>query len=826
MQPAPAPTSPRRRPRVDSSPASTSKRPKHTATPMATTQPGTRPMKMANQGHEQAFEPYKGIKRLTIKNLKPASSGKAKAGVEEYYTRALGDIDKTLQAVFVGEKPPVPYERLYREVEDLCRRGDAEEVTKVLKTRMDTHISKMVLQRVNTEGSNSDLETAKSLVEEWKQWNTQMTLIRSLFSFVDRTYLLANRQKLSSINDMTIHHFRKMAFATETSPGRRLVNAMCQIIDDDRRSRQFDGSLLRDSMRMLYILGVYTKHFEPLFLQKSSPYFTEFGQRYGTAKLEAYIKACEDLLRKEHYRCLLYNIDSVTEKQLMDAAHTILIDDFTDKLLDRAELDKLLDAKDIESMKGLYGMLRLSNIQTKLRDPWEAYIGDTGAKIIGDKERGDEMVVRLLDLRRSLEVMIRDAFGADDIFLRGMREAFGKVMNSNTVAAMWSTKTSKVGEMLAKHIDMLLKGGLKAIPASLLSDQQDRATAQKEGQSSTADEDAELDRQLDQALELFRFIEGKDTFEAFYKKDLARRLLMGRSASQDAERSMLTKLRSECGANFTHNLEQMFKDQELAKDEMDSFKSYCSHNEERQSPIDLSVMVLSSAAWPSYPDVQLSLPDEVATQTERFIKFYENKHSGRKLNWKHSLAHCTLAAKFPKGGKKELMVSAYQAVILLLFNPVAADGALTYEQMQKGSGLSGSDLDRTLQSLACGKVRVLRKHPQGRDVNPTDTFTFNKAFTDPRIRIKINQIQQKETKEENKATHERVAQDRRFETQAAIVRIMKSRKKMTHPELQAEVITMTRKRGSVEPAQIKKEIESLMEKEYLERDGNSYVYVS
>ena len=36
---------------------------------------------------------------------------------------------------------------------------------------------------------------------------------------------------------------------------------------------------------------------------------------------------------------------------------------------------------------------------------------------------------------------------------------------------------------------------------------------------------------------------GKDVFEAFYKKDLAKRLLLGKSASVDAERSMLSKLK-------------------------------------------------------------------------------------------------------------------------------------------------------------------------------------------------------------------------------------------------------------------------------------------
>ena len=634
-------------------------------------------------------------------------------------------------------------------------------------------------------------------------------LVRSTFSFLDRTFLL--REKRQSINDLTILYFRRMAFPSQGvayahSPGKKLISAMCDLIESDRGGRTFDATLLRDSLRMLYVLGVYMKQFDPAFQDRSEPFFEEFAESYSTSSLKTYIQACEKLLEREHYRCLEFNIDSSTEKELMESAHTTLIDHYTDKLLDPESLGKLLSSKDVESMKGLYDLLSLSKIQKKLREPWAQYIGRAGAEIIGDKERGDEMVTRLLELRRSLDLMIRDAFGKDEDFTRGMREALGKVMNDRQTAACWSSGTSKVGEMIAKHIDMLLRGGLKTLPPSLLSDTKDRAAAEKEGQSSTADEDAELDRQLDQALELFRFIEGKDTFEAFYKKDLARRLLMGRSASQDAERSMLAKLRGECGANFTHNLENMFKDQELAKDEMRSFRQFCDASADRQSPVDLDVMVLSAASWPTYPDVQLNLPDEVATQSERFENFYKAKHTGRVLKWKHSLAHCSLKAKFPKGAK-ELLVSAYQAVVLLLFNSVPPDGFLAYEQISKGTGLKGPDLDRTLQSLACGKARVLTKHPLGRDVKPTDTFTFNRGFKDPKYRVKINQIQHKETKEENKATHERVAQDRRFETQAAIVRIMKSRKQMTHPELQAEVISMTRKRGSVEPAAIKKEIE-------------------
>jgi hypothetical protein len=98
---------------------------------------------------------------------------------------------------------------------------------------------------------------------------------------------------------------------------------------------------------------------------------------------------------------------------------------------------------------------------------------------------------------------------------------------------------------------------------------------------------------------------------------------------------------------------------------------------------------------------------------------------------------------------------------------------------------------------------VLTKKPKGREVNENDVFTYNADFADQKMRIKINQIQLKETKEENKGVHERVAADRHYETQAAIVRIMKSRKTITHAELVAEVISATRNRGVLDADDIK-----------------------
>lgn len=52
------------------------------------------------------------------------------------------------------------------------------------------------------------------------------------------------------------------------------------------------------------------------------------------------------------------------------------------------------------------------------------------------------------------------------------------------------------------------------------------------------------------------------------------------------------------------------------------------------------------------------------------------------------------------------------------------------------------ELRRTLQSLACGRIRVLQKHPAGKDVHDSDSFAFNVKFENDKLKLKVNQIQQ------------------------------------------------------------------------------------
>lgn len=60
----------------------------------------------------------------------------------------------------------------------------------------------------------------------------------------------------------------------------------------------------------------------------------------------------------------------------------------------------------------------------------------------------------------------------------------------------------------------------------------------------TMQDHEQISKEVDEALELFRYLPAKDIFEAFYNKRLARRLLMNLSYSYELEKRVLDRLRT------------------------------------------------------------------------------------------------------------------------------------------------------------------------------------------------------------------------------------------------------------------------------------------
>lgn len=447
----------------------------------------------------------------------------------------------------------------------------------------------------------------------------------------------------------------------------------------------------------------------------------------------------------------------------------------------------------------------------------------------------------ILQLKGKYDKVLNDAFAAD----QGLQTAFARSFTD------FINEFERSSEYLSLFFDENLKKGIK-------------------GKTEN-----EVDALLDRGITLLRYIQDKDMFERYYKKHLSKRLLMKRSVSMDAERQMISKMKMEVGNTFTQRIEAMFKDMAVSEDLSAQYKKHVSQlGDPDPKRADIEVNVLTSTMWPldtmgpSYRDDETQrplciFPSQIERIKQGFEKYYLDKHSGRRLTWQANMGTADIRAYFPemKGTKKtrELNVSTYAMVILLLFNDLPPDASYTCQEIQDKTNIPINELMRNLQSLAVApKTRVLTKEPMSKDVKFTDKFFFNEHFHSQFQKIKIGVVtsgNRVEEQGERKDTEKRIDDARTGTIEAALVRIMKyvlsilwsritryqsfkytnilfyrQRKELSHQNLVTEAIQQLLSRFKPDPVMIKARIESLIDRDYLARiedkEPAAYRYVA
>lgn len=394
----------------------------------------------------------------------------------------------------------------------------------------------------------------------------------------------------------------------------KITESLLDLIKKERHGEKIDRMLIKNLLRMLIDLSIYSDLFETKFLKETQQLYNLEGKKnVEKMQISDYLGYIDKRLNEEMERLASY-LDHTTSKRLIHIVEKELIQNHLETIF-KANFDKLFSECDTNLLTLAYNLLtRVPEGASKLCSQFNSFIKNRGKSIVVSvtPEKDKTMVQELLDFKDKVDIIVATCFHRNGKFINSLKEAFECFVNQ---------RTNKPAELIAKFVDMKLRSGNK--------------------ESS----EEEFETLLDKVMVLFRFIHGKDIFEAFYKKDLAKRLLVGKSASVDSEKSMLLKLKQECGSGFTSKLEGMFKDMELSREVMPSFKQHL-HNVNSGATIDMTVSILTCGYWPTYSPMEMIIPEELVQYENIFTKFYLSKHMGRKLQWQRNLGNMVLKARF------------------------------------------------------------------------------------------------------------------------------------------------------------------------------------
>lgn len=419
------------------------------------------------------------------------------------------------------------------------------------------------------------------------------------------------------------------------------------------------------------------------------------------------------------------------------------------------------------------------------------YIISEGQKFVRNENiNNDELIKQIIEFRYRMIDLLNKSLDKEQTVELAIKNSFESFINEN----------DKTAKSLVNYLDDQFK---------------------KDFKNNT---EVEISDKVDKIIQIFRYLQDKDIFESFYKNSFAKRLLEQRRVLEEAEKEVIKKLKEECGFLFTQRLEVMFKDIKMSEQRMHDFKKIQSY---QLLSVDLNVKVLTTGHWPnesrdptsmnqSLQKIEvIQIPQQIKQCMSMFKQYYMSKFSGRQLHWKLNQGYAEIRAKIGSNGKRyEMSVSTYQMCILMLFNDKQK---VTYHELLQTMQISDQDLKSQIIPLC--QFKILTKNPQGKEFKMEDQFRVNFAYQNNMIKIKVPVMVSKAQKTaESVDLSNKVDEDRKHVIDATIVKVLKSRKRIDHNTLIAEATKILSNKFQPDPQQIKKRIEGLIERDYMERD--------
>lgn len=706
-------------------------------------------------------------------------------------------------------------------------------------------------------------------VRRWKRYTIGAIFLNHAFDYMNRYWVQKERsdgkRHIFDVNTLCLMTWKEVLFDPHSD---ELITEILDQITAERNGEIIQRDHITTSIKSLVALGidpqdlkklnlnVYIQVFEKKFLKKTETYYQQYSEDYLTThSVTEYIFKAHEIISREEKGMAMY-WDDHTKKPLSETLNEVLVKSHIEKL--ESEFIVLLDSRDNSKISALYSLiLRDFSLLPRLANVFEEYIRKSGENEVsqlisahkaavmeasadgnGTKKMAmattqslppKDYIKALLKVYNTFKNIDRECFPTDPLFAKALDNACRAYININEFALPSGSSrsaTSKTSEMLAKYSDQLLKKSTKPEVANDMSD--------------------------DDIITIFKFITDKDAFESHYRRLFAKRLIHGTSTSSDDEESIIKRLQTENSMEYTGKITKMFQDVRLSKMlESDFDVMIKSQNDySREKFPELQPFVLAENMWPfSYQEVDFRLPEELVASHKKLESMYIGKHNGRILKWLWPLCRGELKADISKPGRVPFVftVTLFQMSILLLFND---KDVLTFEEIQEGTNLNIQNIASSMVPFI--KFKLVQQLPPGLDnlVKGDTQFKLNRPYKAVKTQINFaagvkNDILGTISKSSNSVSNgvsgisdEKLSESEKIEKElnaerqmfleACIVRIMKTKRNLPHSTLVNECIAQSHQRFKAKISMIKRAIDSLIQKGYLQRgeDGESYTYLA
>lgn len=689
------------------------------------------------------------------------------------------------------------YVKLYDLIFKMCIQRDPYNWSEQMYQRYTQSILNYLLEKVRPSFNAACNSYEIAFLREWTtRWKNQKLIVKGLsklFMYLDRFYT-PNTDGILALKEQGFKLYKENIFDQFSPYARR---AILHSIEKERHSEEQDRDLLKDAVGVFVDIGysynqkklkVYETELEKAIIDHAGAFYKRKSREWmDEDSCPNYLEKAERMLNQEKKRVETY-MNRHTLEPLHKQCYERLLRDHQTELLDKKTgVFQMLSINAVEDLSRLYRLYAYpSDVDLKvIAERVEKHIKKAGCEVVdkssaGGAQGGNHQLVRnLIGLHAQYNKVVTECFNKAQVFQKALKKAFEDFIN----------KDNRVSKLLAKFVNDVLKKGTKV-------------------------NIRDVEATLGNVVFLYGYIQEKDIFERDYQIHLSNRLLNGLCESEHAEKSMIAKLKCEAGYQWTNKLEGMFKDVTISKEIMSKFK----RQQNSQTDIALEVNICTTGYWPSSKIIPATLPDEVKGICGDFKQFYLNQQGGRKLDWRLDQGQGEIQVAFSKAVKRGLILSTYQMMIMLVFNSTKV---AAFRHIMQITGIPRFEIQNHLLSLCHPKVGVLLKRPNKKDLGEDDKFMINPKYKTQLMNVVIPIMRTVEDPNAHKQEMKHIRLQRKHQMQAAIVRIMKARKTMRHNLLVAEVISQLSARFKPKPTHIKKEIEGLIEMEYLERDKNN-----